>query len=146
LKDEITNIAMRIVKAREAKSNMVFNSETGKFHGTWKVPQVEIHDKTANEDNRYFNYTNYSEQRKTGLKFVPPPVGLEYSLDHLRKEQEVFDSFKSNNFYSVPVSTSAKKLPTFPKEDIISLLSGHTDKYHQKSKVTNVHTKRVLKS
>lgn len=32
LKDEINNIAMRIVKAREAKNNMVYNIETGKMN------------------------------------------------------------------------------------------------------------------
>ena len=87
LKDEITNIAMRIVKAREAKSNMVYNHDTGKLHGTWKVPEVELMTKNTDESNRYYNYSNnFKDARKTGLKFVPPPVGMEHSLEHLRDE------------------------------------------------------------
>jgi len=83
---------MRIVKAREAKSNMVFNSDTGKLHGTWKVPEVEIMTKNTDESNRYYNYSNnFAEARKTGLKFVSPPVGLEHSLNHLREEVQNYN-------------------------------------------------------
>jgi len=49
LKDEITNIAMRIVKAREAKSNMTFSEETGKLCGNWKMGEVEMLNKGFNE-------------------------------------------------------------------------------------------------
>ena len=49
LKDEITNIAMRIVKAREAQENLSFCEETGKLHGTWKVGEVEMMNKGFGE-------------------------------------------------------------------------------------------------
>jgi protein tyrosine phosphatase len=75
LKDEITNIAMRIVKAREAKTNMTFSEETGTLQGTWKVGEVELMNKGFNEANRYYNVFPY--QRNHGLKFVSPPVGSE---------------------------------------------------------------------
>ena len=105
LKDEITNIAMRIVKAREAKSNMVYNHETGKLHGTWKVPEVELMTKNTDESNRYYNYSNnFKEARKTGLKFVPPPVGMEHSLNHLRDEVAQYSvntpNYLKNTMYS----------------------------------------------
>jgi hypothetical protein len=40
LKNEITDLAMRIVKAREAKENMDISMETGQRIGAWKVPDV----------------------------------------------------------------------------------------------------------
>lgn len=59
LKDEINNIAMRIVKAREAKNNMVYSIETGKMNGAWKVPEVEHMNKGLIEANRFFTCFDY---------------------------------------------------------------------------------------
>jgi len=41
LKDEINSIAARIVKAREASSNMVYSVDTGKLQQNWKSSNVE---------------------------------------------------------------------------------------------------------
>jgi hypothetical protein len=72
LKDEITDLAMRIVKAREAKENMEISTETGQKVGSWKVPDVEIMNRGVSEGNRYFDVFNY--QRRYGKKHVNPPV------------------------------------------------------------------------
>ena len=54
LRDEINNITLKIVKAREAKSNMKYNPDTGKLEGTWKVPEVESISRKFNEGVRYY--------------------------------------------------------------------------------------------
>jgi hypothetical protein len=83
LKDEINNIAMRIVKAREAKQqNCAFTDSQ------WKVPDVEMISKTITEGNRFYNCFAY--QKKTGVKFVPPPVGWERGIEGLKEEQRVY--------------------------------------------------------
>jgi hypothetical protein len=55
LKNEITDLAMRIVKAREAKENMDISMETGQRIGAWKVPDVEIMNRGVCEGNRYYD-------------------------------------------------------------------------------------------
>jgi len=59
LKDEITNIASRIVRAREAKNNMTVSLETGNLVGAWRVPDVELINKTVTEGNRFYNVFPY---------------------------------------------------------------------------------------
>lgn len=115
LKDEITNIAMRIVKAREASNNMAFSENTGKLHGTWKVGEVEMMSKGFSEQNRYFNMFPY--QRNYGLKFVPPPVGSE-TFQQLKAESEHFHlnnpNYLLNGKFSKTLNqNSMKKLTTF---------------------------------
>lgn len=39
--------------------------------GNWRIPQTEIMDRTFNEGARY--YTTMSNERKHGLKYIPPP-------------------------------------------------------------------------
>lgn len=85
LKDEINNIAMKVVKARELKQNMTFNADTGKLHGQWRVGEIELFNKGFGEKNRYHN--DQHEDRHHGLKFVSPPIA-ECSLHRLRMENE----------------------------------------------------------
>jgi hypothetical protein len=54
LKDEILSIAVRIAKAREAKKNMNYNTESGILEGTWKVPEVENMGRHFDEGARYY--------------------------------------------------------------------------------------------
>ena len=72
---------MKLVKSREAKANLAYQPETGKLHGTWKVPEIEHMSKGLNEANRFFNCFDY--QKKYGLKLVTPPIAIE-TLDQLR--------------------------------------------------------------
>ena len=72
LKDEISDLAMRIVKAREAKENMEVSLETGQRVGAWKVPDVELMGRGLSEGNRYFDV--FQHQRRYGKKLVHPPV------------------------------------------------------------------------
>lgn len=39
---------------------------------TWRAPEVEAMAKTTNEGNRFFN--TCPEERKVGLRYVPPPA------------------------------------------------------------------------
>lgn len=74
---------MKLVKSRESKANLSFHPETGKLHGTWKVPEIEHMSKGVNEANRFFNCFDY--QKKYGLKLVTPPIAIE-TLDQLRND------------------------------------------------------------
>jgi hypothetical protein len=71
LRDEINNIALRIVKAREAKNNLRYNPDSGKIEGNWRVPTLEKVERAFTEQSRFFHF---SHQKKVGLKFVPPPA------------------------------------------------------------------------
>lgn len=55
LKDEINNIAMRIVKAREARENMDMSVDCTKAVGAWKVGDIEPVDRSFKEGSRYFD-------------------------------------------------------------------------------------------
>ena len=72
LKDEITDLAIRIVKAREAKENMEVSLETGNLVGAWKVPEVELVHRGFAEGNRYYDV--FQQQRRYGKKLVIPPA------------------------------------------------------------------------
>jgi len=65
-------LALKLSKAREDSKNMTYNSDIQKMTGTWKVPEIESMNRTFNEANRY--YSTYVQQRKHGLRYVPPPV------------------------------------------------------------------------
>lgn len=71
MRDEINNIALRIVKIREAKNNMRYNPDTGLLEGDWKPKAVETLERKHNEANRFFKLP---DARQHGLKYVPPPV------------------------------------------------------------------------
>ena len=71
LKNEINNIALRIVKARDAKQNQTYNQDAEMMEGSWKVREIEAMNRNFNESTRYYNCFPY--QRKHGLKYVPPP-------------------------------------------------------------------------
>ena len=77
LRDELNNIALRIVKAREAKQNLLYNPLVegepllGNTEKSWKVGEVEHFNRGFNESSRFYNCFPY--QRKHGLKYVPPP-------------------------------------------------------------------------
>ena len=78
LRDEINDIALKIVKAREAKQAEVgkklefgIDEELTSTVRNWKVPQVEHFNRGFNESSRFYNCFPY--QRQHGLKFVPPP-------------------------------------------------------------------------
>ena len=79
LRDEINNLALKIVKVREAKNNMKYNQDAGMMEGSWRVPQVEKMDKRFSEHYRYFLFPH---QKRNGLKYVAPPAGQE--LDQLK--------------------------------------------------------------
>ena len=86
LRDEINNIALRIVKVREAKNNMKYNTESGSVDGAWRVPKIESMDRKFGEEARYFLMPH---QRTQGVKYVPPPVH-----DHiyqLRQDSENYE-------------------------------------------------------
>lgn len=57
LRDEISNITMRIVKAREAQKNMIYADSDcqRQLQKTWKVGEVELMTKGFSERNRFFN-------------------------------------------------------------------------------------------
>ena len=71
LRDEINNIALRIVKAREAKNQMLGNYEPAgnsadennenmfSGPGNWRVPAIEHFDRGYNEQIRYYNCFPY---------------------------------------------------------------------------------------
>jgi hypothetical protein len=85
LKDEINNIALKIVKVRETKNNMRYNPDTGKLEGAWKVPEVESMNRKYNECERFYNIN--PNIRPHGVKFVPPPVAE--NLQQLRSDPRV---------------------------------------------------------
>jgi len=72
LKDEINNIALKLVKVREAKNTMRYNPDSGQLEGSWRVPEVESMNRKYNEGTRFFGID--PKNRQVGLKFVPPPV------------------------------------------------------------------------
>ena len=72
MSNEIMTLALKLSKAREDSKNMTYNSDIQKMTGSWKVPEIESMNRTFNEANRY--YSTYVQQRKHGLRYVPPPV------------------------------------------------------------------------
>ena len=104
LRDEINNIALRIVKVREAKNSMKFNPQTRLHEGAWRVPDVEAMDKKFNEATRFFKLP---EQRKNGLKFVPPPVTENFQ--QLKEEQKYFDQQRLANSSALAYMTGGTR-------------------------------------
>jgi len=104
---------------------MVFNVESGKLHGIWKVPEVEMLNKGLNETNRFYNC--FPHQRSNGLKFVSPPLGSS-TLHQIKTEQDLLH-LQSPNYLLNPQFSNP--LPP-PASDVLSLLSSHTSKYINK--------------
>jgi hypothetical protein len=79
LRDEINNIALRIVKAREAKKQLQkqIGADKDSVQGSksacesWRVPEIEHFNRGFNEATRYYNLK--PEERCHGLKYIPPP-------------------------------------------------------------------------
>ena len=51
--------------------NSTYNGGMSGDPSNWRVPETEIMDRTFNEGARYF--TTMANQRKHGLKYIPPP-------------------------------------------------------------------------
>lgn len=147
LRDEISNITMRILKAREAQKNMATYAQSEgderPLQKSWKVGEVELMTKGFSERNRYFNL--FPCQRKYGLKFVSPPVA-ESSLHQLRLENDVYTKSQANHLMSEKLSRlnqqrTMSQSPMLdgetskmdPGQDIVSMLQGHNSKYVNKA-------------
>jgi hypothetical protein len=66
--------------------NVVYNNELGKNVGSWKVPEIEGHNRTFGEGTRYYNLPY---QRIYGRKRVPPPVAE--NVQTLLEEAKIYE-------------------------------------------------------
>ena len=96
LKAEINNISHKIASAREAQGKASAGGSTyGGFATTqasWKVPEIEQINRNFNENARFF--TTSKNERRHGLKYVPPPVAE--NVQQLLEEKAAAEMNKNN--------------------------------------------------